>query len=184
MEVISLKSNARKTLTKDFTLVQKLIGTLSRMSVLLNSLKIGYFYVFLLLYKILGVLLCCSLNLQWNLQNPAKDMQDRRSKYFWYPTPIYNSHAQSSNSDWKQWKKKHVIKTWFTWLVFISIFLCIFCIKFSWYIIYLQFTKIYPVSNILSWMLPSASAKISFAHSLLIFEAVFFFTMKISNSFC
>ena len=95
----------------------------------------------------------------------------------WFPRPILQFWLKTI-------KKKHVIKTWFTWLVFISIFLCIFCIKFSWYIIYLQFTKIYPVSNILSWMLPSASAKISFAHSLLIFEAVFFFTMKISNSFC
>ena len=58
MEITSLKSNARKTLTKkDSILVQTLIGTLSRISFLtylfINTMS---FYIFLLLYGILAIL--------------------------------------------------------------------------------------------------------------------------------
>ena len=63
-EIVSLKRNARKTLTKkDFKiLVQRLIRTLSRMSFLTDFfMNTIFFYILLLLYGILS----------------AEDMHDR-----------------------------------------------------------------------------------------------------------
>ena len=78
-EIISQKSNKTSMFSNSFMLVQRLIGTFSRLSVLTNFFinKI-FFDVFLLPYEILAILFTVK-------QNPAKvseHMHDLQSKNF------------------------------------------------------------------------------------------------------
>ena len=58
MEIITLKSNARKAFTrKDFNIVQRLTGALSRVSFLTDFfINMIVFYIFILLYGISAIL--------------------------------------------------------------------------------------------------------------------------------
>lgn len=62
-------------------------------------------------------------------ENPADYKCDRQSKNVWY---LFFQFSLKT-------PKKHLFKTWFTWLVYI---LCNSCTKFCWYTTNLQFTKI------------------------------------------
>ena len=65
------------------------------------------------------------------------------------------------------------------------IFLCTLCTKFGWYIIYLQFTKIKPVSKILNWTAPvTYIPPITLCNFYLISEIVLLFTVKTTNALC
>ena len=44
-------------------------------------------------------------------QNTVEDMCSWQSKMFWYPLPILTENT-----------KKHLFKTWFTWLVYIYLY--------------------------------------------------------------
>ena len=80
--------------------------------------------------------------------------------------------------------KKHLLKTWFTWLVYISLY----------FLPYLIFAGIASTCNsprfnlsviiFLIPLLPSNSVKISFSNTLLVSEAAFHSTAKISIALC
>ena len=76
---------------------------------------------------------------------------------------------------------KHLFKTWFTWLVFISLYFLLQ--NFADKSIYQDLTSDLSL-KFLTELLLSSSAKISFCNSFLISGIVFPFTVKISNVLC
>ena len=80
--------------------------------------------------------------------------------------------------------KKHLLKAWFNWLVYIS----------SYFLSYLIFAEIsstwnsprFNLSVIIFFipLLPSSSAKMSFSNTLLVSETTFHFTAKIYIALC
>ena len=97
-------------------------------------------------------------------------MHNRQSKIFWYP-----SYPRFSLKTLKKIDLKLNLPNWY-------MLFCTFCNKFCWYIISLQFTKIYHVSNILNWTASIKFCKIWLSNSFLISETVFLFTVKTSNA--
>ena len=80
--------------------------------------------------------------------------------------------------------KKHLLKAWFTWLVYISLY----------FLPYLIFAGIASTCNsprfnlsVIIFLIPllqSSSVKISFSNTLLVSETTFHFTAKISIALC
>ena len=135
-----------------------------------------YIYIFLLLYRILAVLF---FNYRVKLRKPSSYfytcMIDSR-KTVDIPLPQFSPKIL----------KKHPLKAWFTWLVYISLYS----------LPYLIFAEISSTCNLqtprfdlsviifLTPLLSSSSVKISFSYTLLVSETTFHFTAKISNALC
>ena len=101
------------------------------------------------------------------LVKPSSCTHDRQSKNSrWYP-PFPNSH-------WNHWKK-HLLKAWFTWLVYSSSY---FLLEFL--LTYHLATCNPPRFNLslITFLIP-LHPSISFSNTLLISETTFHFTTKI-----
>ena len=134
-------------------------------------------YIFLLLYRILAVLF---FNYKVKLRKP--------SSYF-YTCMIDSRKTVENCGRGPQFSpkilKKHPLKAWFTWLVYISLYS----------LPYLIFAEISSTCNLQTPrfdlsiiifqtpLLSSSSVKISFSYTLLVSETTFHFTAKISNDY-
>ena len=101
-------------------------------------------------------------------------MHDRQAKNCRYPLPQFSLKIL----------KKYLLKAWFTWLVYISLY-------FLPYLIFAEISSTWnsPRFNMsviifLISLLPSGCVKTSFSNILLVSETTFLFTAKISIALC